>query len=119
MKLIQIFFWFLILSLCFFAAIAQSSVSTKADRSIVEQTPCVFPPYEAQTAGFKRVYTEQEFNSAKQSSAIECLRIKYLSDGLNVVGFLVKPKKVDKKLPIIVVNRGGFGELGKIDALIF
>ena len=112
----QTFGLFLAFSLCVSGTNAQSNISIKADSSIVEQTQCVFPAYEAQSAGFKRVYTEQEFNAAKQNSDVDCLRIKYLSDGLKVVGFIVKPKKVEaKKLPIIVVNRGGFGEFGKID----
>ncbi|KAF5432700.1 Dipeptidyl aminopeptidase/acylaminoacyl peptidase, partial [Candidatus Methanophagaceae archaeon] len=47
---------------------------------------------------------------------VECYRIRYLSDGLEVVGFILKPKQVDQKLPVIIYNRGGNREFGKIDA---
>lgn len=40
-------------------------------------------------------------------------KIKYLSDGLEVVGFIVKPKK-EGKYPIIIYNRGGNREYSKI-----
>lgn len=45
---------------------------------------------------------------------IDCYRIKYLSDGLKVVGFIVKPKKINNKLPVIIFNRGGNREYYKI-----
>lgn len=41
-------------------------------------------------------------------------RMEYLSDGLKVVGFIVKPKK-EGKYPVIIYNRGGHKEIGKID----
>ena len=41
-------------------------------------------------------------------------RMEYLSDGLKVVGFIVKPKK-EGKYPVIIYNRGGLKEIGKID----
>lgn len=48
------------------------------------------------------------------SDKIECYKIKYLSDGLKVVGFVVKPKTEGSKFPAIVYNRGGNREFGKI-----
>ena len=47
---------------------------------------------------------------------VECYRIRYLNDGLEVVGFILKPKQIDQKLPVIIYNRGGNREFGKIDA---
>ena len=44
----------------------------------------------------------------------DCYRIEYLSDRLRVVGFIIKPKRMDAKLPVILFNRGGGLELGKI-----
>jgi dipeptidyl aminopeptidase/acylaminoacyl peptidase len=41
-------------------------------------------------------------------------RMEYLSDGLKVVGFIVKPKK-EGKYPVIIYNRGAHKEIGKID----
>ena len=45
---------------------------------------------------------------------VECFKIKYLSDGLKVVGFIVKPKHITSKLPVLIYNRGGNREFGKI-----
>ncbi|MBD3414898.1 MAG: prolyl oligopeptidase family serine peptidase [Candidatus Aminicenantes bacterium] len=45
---------------------------------------------------------------------VEIFQMTYLSDGLKIKGFLVVPKK-EGKYPCIIFNRGGFGELGKID----
>jgi len=51
---------------------------------------------------------------SKFKNEIDCYRIKYLSDGLEVVGFIVKPKKINNKLPVIIFNRGGNREYYKI-----
>jgi len=40
--------------------------------------------------------------------------MEYLSDGLRVVGLIVKPKK-EGKYPVVIYNRGGHMEGGKID----
>lgn len=45
---------------------------------------------------------------------MECYRLRYLSDGLEVVGFLIKPKQGDR-YPAVIFNRGGEKEFGKID----
>ena len=51
---------------------------------------------------------------SKRPFKTECYKIKYLSDGLKVVGFVVKPKKGGLKFPVIIYNRGGNREFGKI-----
>lgn len=48
------------------------------------------------------------------SDKTESYKIKYLSDGLKVVGFVVKPKAGGSKFPAIIFNRGGNREYGKI-----
>jgi len=45
---------------------------------------------------------------------VECYKIKYLSDRLKVVGFLLKPMVGGVKFPVIIYNRGGNLEFGKI-----
>jgi len=51
---------------------------------------------------------------SKWSDGVECYKIRYLSDGLKVVGFVVKPKADGSKFPAIIFNRGGHREFGKI-----
>lgn len=47
---------------------------------------------------------------------VETFRLEYMVDGLRVVGYLSKPKIVhSKKLPVLLYNRGGNREFGKID----
>ena len=54
------------------------------------------------------VLSREEFERRASFADYECQKIKYLSDGLKVVGFIWKPKNVSgKKLPLVIVNRGG------------
>lgn len=46
--------------------------------------------------------------------SVECYKIKYLSDELKVVGFIVKPKGENSKFPVMIFNRGGNREFAKI-----
>ena len=48
------------------------------------------------------------------SGKTESYKIKYLSDGLKVSGYIIKPKTGGSKFPAIVFNRGGNREYGKI-----
>lgn len=51
------------------------------------------------------------------SDKIDCYKIRYLSDGLEVVGFIFKPKNFDSNLPVLIFNRGGNREYGKISGV--
>ena len=51
---------------------------------------------------------------SKFGKEIDCHRIVYLSDGLRVVGFIVKPAQIESRLPVILFNRGGGLEYGNI-----
>jgi len=83
---------------------------------IVAQSPCPFTTFDEQTSFTKRFYSKAEYDRAKTDTSIECLRIQYLSDGLKVVGFLVKPRGAEsKRYPVIIYNRGGVQDIGKID----
>jgi dipeptidyl aminopeptidase/acylaminoacyl peptidase len=63
---------------------------------------------------FKNIYSKQDFE--KYKNELDYQRIKYLSDGLKVVGYIIKPKWADgKKLPVIIFNRGGTREFGRLD----
>lgn len=43
-----------------------------------------------------------------------CRRIRYRSDGVSVVGFIIEPPGVPARSPAILIARGGNRELGKI-----
>ena len=56
-----------------------------------------------------------EFERRRAYVGFECRRITYLSDGLKVVGFLWKPQDTaGKQFPLIIFNRGGNREFGKL-----
>lgn len=65
------------------------------------------------TSMIEVVLTEEESESGSFED-IEMYKIGYSSDGLNVVGYLVKPKIIDDKAPVIIFNRGGNQEFGKL-----
>jgi len=95
---------------------SQESASRPADGTVVTQTPCQFAGYEQASAFTRRYYSRQEYTAASDSTTVDCLRIQYISDGLSVVGFIVKPRNTrESRYPVIVYNRGGFRDLGKID----
>jgi dipeptidyl aminopeptidase/acylaminoacyl peptidase len=96
---------------------AQDVASPQSNGVVVAQAPCGFTTFEEQSAFTRRFYSKDEYEGAKNNTTIECLRIQYVSDGLKVVGYIVKPRTVQgRRYPIIIYNRGGFLETGKIDA---
>ena len=98
------------------AAPGQPVSSGGAGASVVAQTPCRFTSFDEQSAFTKRFYTRDEYEAGRNSQSIDCLRIQYTSDGLKVVGFLVKPRETQgKRLPAIIYNRGGLLDIGKLD----
>jgi dipeptidyl aminopeptidase/acylaminoacyl peptidase len=57
----------------------------------------------------------EEFERRKAYAGVECQRIKYMSDGLKVVGYIWKPRDAGgKKLPLVIFNRGGNRERSKL-----
>src|SRR5438552_1150578 len=98
------------------AARGQPVERGSANGPILSQKPCAFGLYEEQPAFTRRFYSKEEYDSAKSSADTECFRITYRSDGLRVVGFLVKPQANGaRRYPVIIYNRGGFLDRGKID----
>jgi dipeptidyl aminopeptidase/acylaminoacyl peptidase len=51
----------------------------------------------------------------KIASGVDLKKIHYLSDNIDVEGFLAIPKNIKVKIPLIIWNRGGFKESGKLD----
>lgn len=55
----------------------------------------------------------EQIEVSKYAGRVECHRAQYLSDGLKVVGFILKPK-TEGRFPVMIYNRGGNREYGKI-----
>jgi dienelactone hydrolase len=87
---------------------AQGGGSTAMDGKLLSATPHELPGYPQLPGWAKHVFaTPQSYESMRRSSNLELLKIHYLSDGLNVVGFLYKPKATKGiKLPAILWCRG-------------
>ena len=128
------------LLLCVSSAIARNSAADSG--VIVEQTPCTpnSVTYEQFLERFKQRQTEDveaakregvtikpdlrlisrlpskdEYERRRTYVGFECQRIKYLSDGLKVIGYIWKPKNtIGKRLPLIIYNRGGNREFSKL-----
>src|SRR5712691_7115675 len=93
------------------------NLATASGNSVVAQMPCQFTTFEEQSAFTRRFYSKVEYEGAKNNRSIECLKIHYISDGLKVVGYIVRPRGTEgRRYPIIIYNRGGFLEIGKLDA---
>ncbi len=59
--------------------------------------------------------SRDDYEKRQASAGAECLRVTYVSDGLEVAGFVWKPKDVaGKRLPLIIYNRGGNREFSKL-----
>jgi len=96
---------------------ASQSPSQPADGTVVSQTACGFAAYDETSAFTRRYYSREEYTAASKSTSVDCLRIHYISAGLRVVGYIVKPRDSQgTRHPVIVYNRGGFRDMGKIDA---
>src|SRR4051812_44049099 len=66
---------------------------------------------------YREQFSRAEFESVRNTSAFECLRVLYSSGGLRVTGFVYKPIHLapGRRLPAVVYNRGGNRDYGAID----
>src|ERR1043165_783789 len=106
---------YMVTALVFFlspcVASAQSGNTAATDGKIIEQAAYALPTHEQIPDQFKRVYSREVVEKIRTSPDLELLKIKYMSDGLKVAGFIYKPKNTEgKKLPVVIWNRGGAGE---------
>lgn len=61
----------------------------------------------------KQQFPRADFERAQQQ--LECSSIAYESDGLSISGWMLVPKgKPDRKLPVLIYNRGGNGSFGAV-----
>lgn len=93
---------------------AQNS-NASSNGTIIEQASYSLPGFEQIPDRWKAVYGKETIEKIQNSSNLELIKIKYMSDGLKISGFIYKPKSVEgKKFPAIIWNRGGAGEDTKI-----
>jgi dipeptidyl aminopeptidase/acylaminoacyl peptidase len=115
----------------------------KNDGALVEQVPCAPNPIvtyaqyleaathtftdeidAAKREGFRmempgdlkaHLLSKEEFEHEKAYAGFECRHATFMSDGLKVAAFIWKPRETEgKKLPLIIINHGGSGDLGKL-----
>jgi dipeptidyl aminopeptidase/acylaminoacyl peptidase len=65
-------------------------------------------------AAFREKYSPQEFRRYREE--VEYVSLKYISDGLRIAGYVLRPKRpAGERFPVIIYNRGGNREFGRID----
>lgn len=86
----------------------------------LQESPFIPHHYESLQPSDKQRYTKEQYqeyqNWYNQLSDIEFKRIWYTSNNLKITGFLGLPKPLEsgKKYPVIIYNRGGSNDDGKI-----
>ena len=101
---------YLLLVFIFLLGNLSISVAQESNESLyIQQDISVLKGRNGEIVEQKQLRLDSEFKDR-----IDCYKIRYLSDGLEVVGFIFKPKKSDSKLPVLIFNRGGNREYGKI-----
>ncbi|QYJ98392.1 prolyl oligopeptidase family serine peptidase [Shewanella alkalitolerans] len=128
---------YLLICTLFFSSFASNAEELIVDEKITEQLDCfrsIFSDYdtwrsfiESQRkkriksteklakgmAQFDSMFGENKFNHYRQN--LSCITFKYQVDGLDIDGYLIKPKSPNKKtLPVLVYNRGGNGSFGSV-----
>ncbi|WP_299807746.1 prolyl oligopeptidase family serine peptidase [uncultured Shewanella sp.] len=63
-------------------------------------------------SAFEARYPRHKFNDAQRELA--CSTFTYMVDGIPVDGFVIKPKFSIKPLPVVIFNRGGNGDFGRV-----
>jgi dipeptidyl aminopeptidase/acylaminoacyl peptidase len=92
---------------CITFCISGNAVAFKGKKQLLQQDLNVLED----TNG--KIVKQKQVKLKKYKDRVECYKIKYLSDGLKVVGFVLKPK-VGSKFPVMIFNRGGNREYSKI-----
>lgn len=118
-----------------------SSFSTQAsnlinDERIKDQKSCftwIFTDYASWRNGMEQKYKRKIKSDEKVAQALtrfdslfgkekfdfyqsklSCSTFTYLVDGNTVKGYVIKPKKSENKLPVLIYNRGGNGNFGGV-----
>jgi len=134
MKIFSFVLTLVVLLACVGHAIAQIKTATNGNGSIVEQVPRLFsdlPSYEQRVEFIKNKFAadtdfktqkardealkewqlflpKDAYEELKNQTEFEVIKIKYMSDGLKVGGYIFKPKATNgKKYPVVIYNHGG------------
>jgi dienelactone hydrolase len=107
----SLFLIVLLLSACQLAAAQNGAAAAPLNGKIIEQARYTLPAYEQLSDRFKSAYSREVVEKIKNSSELELWKIRYMSDGLKISGFIYRPKNTEgKKLPAIIFNRGGLAD---------
>lgn len=106
----------MLLSISAFACNSQTKQAEDEQQEPVVTTsnPTEAPTPERIIKQYEEIEITQEDKDRGISDDITVSKIIYESDGLNIVGYLVKPAYFEGTLPVIIYNRGGNREYGKI-----
>ena len=120
MRLLKWFFKahsvYIILSLFLASSIGHSSYAVAADNDKKEIQ--LVQDLEALSNSDGKIIQQKQIKiESEYSDRVNCYKIQYKSDGLDVVGFVLIPQSVGSKFPILIFNRGGNREFGKISKL--
>lgn len=63
-------------------------------------------------ANFKKEFPESRFNHYRTS--LRCNTFTYMVDGNPVEGYIIAPRALKEKVPVLVYNRGGNGDFGAV-----
>ncbi len=61
------------------------------------------------------IIKEKVYLRSPYTQGVDVHKITYMSDGLKIKGFLLKPKESKGKLPLLVYNRGGMHDYGSVN----
>ena len=90
-----------------FFVFALAAAATPASGPQATLSPVQIPAYE-DVPNAKLYASAEEYGSAKGDPDFALMRLRYLSDGLNVSAYVYRPKTVIQPLPVIIFNRGSW-----------
>ncbi len=105
MKTVKLLF---ILMIGYAQAFAQSGIYNVSQVTIKN-------PYQATSPLAKYRYDSLSYEKARSQTDYIYEKFNYKSDVFEIEGFACRPKKLeDKKIPVIIYNRGGTGNIGRL-----
>lgn len=75
-------------------------ISKEVDASVVQQ--------------LGTLYSAEAFDRYKSRTTVQAYRITYMSEGLRITGYMVRPKDIAEPLPVVIYNHGGVMKWGRI-----